>query len=100
MLKQLGTTATQVDEMNRRGFLKGVGAVAGAAALGGVSKDANAQSSSCKATLTAFNGIHNGMSYYDVVRIIGCNGSVLSDSEMAGFKTTMYGWSGKGGENL
>ena len=97
MLKQLGTTATQVDEMNRRGFLKGVGAVAGAAALGGVSKDANAQSSSCKATLTAFNGIHNGMSYYDVVRIIGCNGSVLSDSEMAGFKTTMYGWSGKGG---
>jgi hypothetical protein len=61
-----------------------------------LASQAQAQSTSCKASIGAFNSIQNGMSYTDVIRIIGCQGSVLSDSEIAGFKTTMYMWSGKG----
>jgi hypothetical protein len=37
------------------------------------------------------------MTYNEVRRIIGCDGSLLSTSSMAGYTTTMYGWLGKGG---
>ena len=56
-----------------------------------------AQSTSCQASIEAFNCIQDGMTYNEVRRIIGCDGSLLSTSSMAGYTTTMYGWSGKSG---
>mgnify|MGYP000884273440 CR=1 len=55
-----------------------------------------AQNTSCDATLSAFTALREGMSISEVERIIGCSGELLSQSEMAGFKTVMLAWSGKG----
>jgi hypothetical protein len=55
---------------------------------------ASAQETACNASLSNYNSIKSGMSYENVKRIIGCDGSQLSSSEMAGFKTEMYMWSG------
>jgi hypothetical protein len=54
---------------------------------------ATAQQTECSPTLSSFSAIRNGMSYRTVVGIIGCEGSELSSSEMAGYKTIMYMWS-------
>lgn len=55
------------------------------------------QESDCSPGLDQFQAIHEGMSYQKVVEILGCEGSMISSSELAGFKTEMYMWSGSGG---
>lgn len=66
--------------------------------LGGPGFDwAQAQETDCEATLTAYQALKNGITYESAARIIGCKGSELSSTEMAGFKTVMYAWSGSGG---
>lgn len=47
-------------------------------------------------TLDEFNQIQTGMSYQEVVAIIGSEGELQSESEVAGITTKMYYWSGKG----
>jgi hypothetical protein len=48
------------------------------------------------ATKDGFDQIREGMSYELVVQILGCDGEVMSSSEMAGFRTVMYGWKASG----
>lgn len=65
------------------------------AVLGGISP-AFAQQTTCSATMSAFSELREGMSYAQAVSIIGCSGSLMSSSEMSGFKTEMFMWSGSG----
>lgn len=41
-----------------------------------------------------YKTLQTGMSYDSVTKVVGCDGVELSSSEMAGFKTVMYIWSG------
>jgi len=43
-------------------------------------------------TLQKFNNIENGMSFEDVVSIVGEPTEMQSDSEVTGIQTTMYSW--------
>ena len=47
-----------------------------------------------KITLEQYDSIENGMSYEDVVSLIGGEGSLLSDSEIAGSTSQIYMWEG------
>lgn len=45
-------------------------------------------------TIENFNKLKTGMKYEDVVKILGSEGTVISESEVAGYKTVMYQWKG------
>lgn len=45
-------------------------------------------------TMEQFKSITEGMSYEEVVKILGSEGETLSSSELAGYKTVMYQWKG------
>lgn len=52
-----------------------------------------------KITLEEFNNIETGMTYEQVVEIIGGEGTVLSETDITGneqYKTTIYKWDGEG----
>lgn len=49
-----------------------------------------------KLNLEKFNKIETGMTYKEVVEIIGEEGTVLSESEIGNIKTTIYSWYGEG----
>lgn len=51
----------------------------------------------CYISLDEFNRIKNGMSYDQVKEIVGCEGTVNSDTEIMGSKMTIYSWYGKDG---
>ena len=51
----------------------------------------------CYITLEEFNKIQNGMTYDQVKEIVGCDGTVNSESEVMGSKMTIYSWYGKDG---
>ena len=48
----------------------------------------------CKVTKEKYDKLQSGMSYSQAVAILGCEGEELSSSEMGGFKTVMYMWTG------
>ena len=43
-----------------------------------------------------FSSLKTGMSYRQVASIIGCDGSLLSSSDLAGYKSEMFMWEGAG----
>ncbi len=45
-------------------------------------------------TIENFNKLKTGMRYEDVVKILGSEGTVVSENEIGGYKTTMYQWKG------
>ena len=45
-------------------------------------------------TMEKFNLIKEGMTYSEVVEILGSEGEVSSSSDMAGYKTVLYTWKG------
>jgi Domain of Unknown Function with PDB structure (DUF3862) len=47
-----------------------------------------------------YNKIVEGMSYSEVVEIIGASGEELSRSDLAGTSTAMYSWVNSGGSNM
>ena len=49
-----------------------------------------------KLNLEKFNKIETGMTYNQVVEIIGEEGTVLSETEIANIKTIIYSWYGEG----
>ena len=50
-------------------------------------------------TKAEFLRLEEGMSYEEVVRIIGAPGELKASSDLAGIKTVMYGWSNTDGSN-
>lgn len=51
-------------------------------------------------TLAKYTRIRDGMSYSEVVGVLGQEGVEISSSDIAGFKTVMYQWSGNGIANM
>ncbi len=57
-------------------------------------------SENTRITLEEFNQIQTGMTYEQVVELIGTDGTIMSESDITGdgqYKTTIYSWEGKGG---
>jgi TM2 domain-containing membrane protein YozV len=55
---------------------------------------ANTQKSDCKVGLDQYQNLKTGMSYSQVIAILGCEGTELSRLEMAGIETMMVMWKG------
>lgn len=51
-------------------------------------------------TLANFNRLEDGMSYAEVVKILGGPGEPMSRSTVGGTVTEMYGWKAGGGANM
>ncbi len=51
-------------------------------------------------TKAEFDQITEGMTYEQVVGIIGASGEVLSSSDIVGIKTVMYSWANSNGSNM
>jgi len=48
-------------------------------------------------TMANFSKLRSGMSYSQVVSILGSQGTEMSSSDIAGYSTVMYSWDGEGG---
>lgn len=48
-------------------------------------------------TLAEFNRLEMGMSYQQVVDIVGLDGTVMAETEIAGYKNVMVMWNGETG---
>lgn len=46
-------------------------------------------------TMDEFNAIESGMSYNEVVEIVGCEGTLMSSVDLMGINTSIYCWYGK-----
>ena len=57
-------------------------------------KNSNNNSKGALITLDEFNKIETGMSYEDVVNIIGSNGTLSSESSIGNYTTQIYTWYG------
>ncbi|WP_232337641.1 DUF3862 domain-containing protein [Thermoactinomyces sp. CICC 23799] len=51
-------------------------------------------------TMEEFKKIKNGMTYEEVVKIIGFEGTEMSSTEIGGIKTIMYSWQNDDGSNM
>lgn len=65
-------------------------------ALAGPAMSSGIHGTSCKASAAAFSRLQNNMTYEQVREVIGCDGSIQSDMEMAGYRTVMLAWDGEG----
>ncbi len=50
----------------------------------------------CRVSKAQYDALSSGISYAQAVSVLGCHGEELSSSEMAGYKTVMFMWSGNG----
>jgi len=61
--------------------------------LGSIGSSSNATPTpSTEITLAKYNRLTDGMSYSQVVAILGKNGVQIGSNNIAGFKTVMYQW--------
>jgi len=67
--------------------------VISALSVGGLAL-AQGENSSCPATKGKFNAIKVGMTLAEVRKIVGCSGTLLSQSEIAGYTSEGYRWDG------
>jgi len=51
-------------------------------------------------TAAEFDMIREGMTYQQVVGIIGAPGEQMSSSDIAGYRTVMYSWTNSSGSNM
>ncbi|MDO4400430.1 MAG: DUF3862 domain-containing protein [Coriobacteriia bacterium] len=51
-------------------------------------------SSTAQVTMETFNQVENGMSYDQVVEVLGGEGELVSETELAGIKMSIYSWDG------
>jgi hypothetical protein len=55
-----------------------------------------AQRTSCAVSLSQFSRLTSGMTYGQVVRVLGCAGLEMNTVEHPGFVTITYYWTGRG----
>ena len=53
-----------------------------------------------KSTRADFDRISEGMTYEQVVSIVGTSGELISSNELAGIKSVMYSWKNASGSNI
>lgn len=53
---------------------------------------ADVYKTTCLPTLAAFNQLYNGMPYSQAVAVIGCEGSLTSDTTVSGVRMQSYQW--------
>jgi hypothetical protein len=69
--------------------------------LQGSKSKTSAPSSSTGVTMANFSRLKTGMTYDQVVKILGKDGEEMSSNEISGIKTVMYKWDGDGfGANM
>jgi hypothetical protein len=51
----------------------------------------------CQPNMGKFSSLHTGMSMSEILNIMGCAGSMLSSSTIAGYRTDMFEWQGSPG---
>jgi hypothetical protein len=64
--------------------------------LPGSPSKASASNSSAGVTMANFSQLKTGMTYAQVVKILGKDGEEMSSNEISGIKTVMYKWDGNG----
>jgi hypothetical protein len=65
------------------------------------SNASKASSPTAAVTMESYNRLKNGMTYAQVVQVLGKDGEELSSSDIGGIKTIMYKWDGNGfGANM
>lgn len=64
--------------------------------LFGVLVSGAAAASDCKVTKKQFDTVQPGMTLAEATQLLGCAGEELSVSEMAGHRTVMLKWDGRG----
>jgi Domain of Unknown Function with PDB structure (DUF3862) len=65
------------------------------------SNASKASSPTAAVTMASYSRLKTGMTYAQVVQILGKDGEELSSSEVGGIKTIMYKWDGDGfGANM
>lgn len=52
--------------------------------------------STCRVSAAQYQQLRDGMSYQRAVQVLGCRGTEMSSSSIAGYSTVMYGWDGSG----
>ena len=55
---------------------------------------ARGQEAQCVVTKTEFEALHIGMTYAEVVKLLGCDGEEITRSESRYASTVIYAWSG------
>ncbi len=70
---------------------------AAASSASASSEAASDKAEAATITKAEFDQIKTGMTYAQVVKIVGGEGSLLSESEVGGIKTAMYMWYGEDG---
>jgi hypothetical protein len=68
--------------------------------FGGICLYATTINSNSTVTMAKFNQIQTGMSYQQVVKLIGEQGEEISRSDLAGLTTIMYMWKNSDGSNM
>jgi uncharacterized lipoprotein YehR (DUF1307 family) len=69
--------------------------------LPGSPSKTSASNSSAGVTMANFSQLKTGMTYAQVVKILGKDGEEMSSNEISGIKTVMYKWDGNGfGANM
>jgi hypothetical protein len=66
----------------------------GSATSNSTSSAPSSSASTAGVTMANYNRIKNGMSYSQVVQILGKEGTELSSNDIAGIQTVMYQWDG------
>ncbi len=61
------------------------------------SQNSGGSENKCYISIEEFNEIKTGMTYEEVKNIVGCDGTVNSETELMGSKMTIYSWYGKDG---
>lgn len=64
------------------------------AIITGPATSSSPSKSGCKVTLDQYNQLRTDMSYAQVASTLGCQGTELSRSDLAGYQTVMYSWDG------
>ena len=87
----IGCSCPRLNELNNRGSSTPVSTPVAA----NTTSSTPSSSSKSALSLDKYNQIKNGMSYKQVVEILGVEGTEISSSEIGKYKTVSYKWEGE-----
>lgn len=90
----LGCSCPKMDELSKKSNSSPASSSPSSSSDNSESTSSDTKSSTL--TLEKYNKIKNGMSYKEVVDIVGSEGTETSNSEIGKYKTVVYKWDGEG----